>query len=168
MIPLRWLVTILLWSMVLLVHGFVMADSTGTVTGSLGIRLGDDAVAHGDWIRVLLTTGEVAVPTGDIPSDLPAFVRKDRVNDLHLRFFVNVRKQMAKPGFVAATTLTTEDGRFRFPNVPPGRYQVLVTFPAVIAGAKVAWQVPIQVTEGTDVTVTLKRGNLALPIAVPD
>lgn len=142
------------------------AASDGCVAGTLGLRLSDGTVAHGDWIRVLLTTAPVTVPTADIPADLPFFVRKDRINDLHLNFFVNVRKRMTDPGFVAASTLTTEDGSFLFPAVPPGDYQVLVTFPAVIAGAKVAWQVPIRVDAGGQITVALNGANAALPIAL--
>ena len=163
---LRWFVIVLLWAAVPLAGGFVSADPGATITGALGIGLEDGSMAHGDWIRVLLTTEAVAVPVEKIPSDLPFFVRKDRINDLHLRFFVNVQKRMGDPGFVAATTLTTEDGSFRFPGVPPGDYQILVTFPAVIAGAKVAWQVPVRVVGETAVTVTLNRDNMALPIAI--
>ena len=144
--------------------GMAAADPGGTVTGTLGIQLADGTVSHGDWIRVLLTSAPAPVPIGRIPSGLPAIARRDRINDLHLKFFVNVRKQMADAGFAVASTLTTDDGRFRFTEVAAGDYHVLVTFPAMIAGAKVAWQVPVHVAENQAVTLVLDRDNLALPI----
>jgi hypothetical protein len=157
-------VLILLTFTPLMAVDIAAADPGGMISGTLGIQLPDGTAAHGDWIRVLLTTGPVPVPTGHIPSGLPAIARKDRINDLHLNFFVNVRKQMADPGFVVASTLTTDDGHFRFTEVAPGDYQTLVTFPAVIAGAKVAWQVPVRVAENERVTLVLDRENLALPV----
>ena len=155
-------------SMLAMVLGLALAAAAadGRVAGTLGLRRSDGTVAHGDWIRVLLTTAPATVPTADIPADLPFFVRKDRINDLHLKFFVNVRKEMTDPGFVAASTLSTEDGTFLFPAVSPGDYQVVVTFPAVIAGAKVAWQVPIRVDADRRTTVALTGDNAALPIAL--
>ncbi|MBI9081944.1 MAG: carboxypeptidase regulatory-like domain-containing protein [Desulfobacterales bacterium] len=163
---LRWFVIVFLWATIPLAGGFAAADPGATISGVLGIELGDGSTAHGDWIRVLLTTEAVAVPMGDIPSDLPFFVRRDRINDLHLRFFVNVQKRMGNPGFVVATTLTTEDGSFRFTEVPPGNYHILVTFPAVIAGVKAAWQIPVRVAADPDVAVTLNSENVALPLAI--
>ena len=63
-----------------------------------------------------------------------------------------------------ATTLTTEDGTFKFTGVPPGRYWVVVTFPSVIRGYKVAWQEPVVVAAGQTARVKLTDANLLFPL----
>jgi hypothetical protein len=47
--------------------------------------------------------------------------------------------------------------------VKPGRYFVMITFPAALDGHKVAWQVPAVILEGSRPECILDGGNLLLP-----
>lgn len=66
--------------------------------------------------------------------------------------------------YVAATSVSAEDGTFAFPSVAPGCYWVLVAFPALIEGHKVAWQVPVTVAAGKTAVVALHNANLLFPL----
>ncbi len=140
------------------------AAQAGHVAGTLRIDTPDGNSFSGDWIRVLLTSAAVPVP--DIPplEGIAPLARYDRIVSVHMDFFVNFQQRLSEPGFLVASVLTRETGEFKFIDVAPGRYFVIVTFPTTIGGYKVAWQVPVTVPDsGHPAPVSLGWQNMLLP-----
>ena len=135
----------------------------GSIRGSLGFETKDGKVAHGDWIRVLLVTEKFEVKKDIKISGIDKHKRMESIMNSHIDFFKKVREKMENPGYVAASTLTTSDGAFRFADIRAGKYYIVVTFPATINGCKVAWQVPAKVRAGKTTHIKLRNNNLALP-----
>ena len=135
----------------------------GSIRGSLGLETKDGKVVHGDWIRVLLVTERCEVKKNIKFFGMDEQKRMESIMDAHIDFFKKVREKMANPGYVAASTLTTSDGAFRFADVKAEQYYIVVTFPATINGCKVAWQVPAAVRAGKTTHIKLRNNNLALP-----
>ena len=135
----------------------------GSIRGSLGLEIKDGNVVHGDWIRVLLVTERCEVKKDIKISGMDKHKRMESIMNAHIDFFKKVREKMENPGYVAASTLTTSDGAFRFADVKAGQYYLVVTFPASINGCKVAWQVPAAVRLGKTTHIKLNNNNLALP-----
>jgi hypothetical protein len=123
-------------------------------------------VAYGDWIRVLLVSEKVELPDAGDLSALNRQERIDRIIHLHLDFFKNVQGRLNDPGYLIADTLTTPDGGFKFYGIVPGQYYLVVTFPSMIKGYKVAWQVAVRVTEGQILPIELNNDNMAVPTYV--
>ena len=138
----------------------------GTVEGQISLAQPDGTIAHGDWIRVMLVTE--AFDVGPIRQQVDAQIREVgggrqgvRSNRLHLEFYKEVMARITDNArYVAASTLTTEDGSFKFADVPPSRYWVVITFPSIINGYKVAWQAPAEVVADATVAVMLSGENL--------
>lgn len=131
--------------------------------GRISVSTKDGRVVCGDWIRVLLVNRPVAV---EEPTDLAGLNQQqqyDRMISAHIDFYKKVQQAMATPGYLVADTLTRPDGTFGFHYLKPGNYQVVVTFPAIIDGYKVAWQVPAQLSDGQTLSIELNRANLLLP-----
>jgi len=135
----------------------------GSISGSLGFETKNGKVVHGDWIRVLLVTEKFEVKKDIKISGMDKHKRMESIMNAHIHFFKRVREKMENPGYVAASTLTTSDGTFRFAGVKAGKYYIIVTFPAIINGCKVAWQVPAEVRTGETTYIELNNKNLALP-----
>ena len=135
----------------------------GSIRGSLGFETKDGKVAHGDWIRVLLVTEKFEVKKDIKISGMDKHKRMESIMNAHIHFFERVREKMENPDYVAASTLTTSDGAFRFADVKAEQYYIIVTFPATINGCKVAWQVPAEVRTGETTYIELRNNNLALP-----
>jgi hypothetical protein len=135
----------------------------GSIRGSLGLETKDGKVIHGDWIRVLLVTEKFEVKKDTKNSGMDKHKRMESIMSIHIDFFKKVREKMENPGYVAASTLTTSDGAFRFADVKAEQYYIVVTFPATINGCKVAWQVPAEVRTGETTYIELNNSNLALP-----
>ena len=135
----------------------------GSINGSLGLETKDGKVTPGDWIRVLLVTEKFEVKKDTKFSGMDKHKRMESIMNAHIEFFKKVREKMEKPGYVAASTLTTSDGAFRFADIRAGIYYIVVTFPATINGCKVAWQVPAEVRLGKTTHIKLRKNNLALP-----
>jgi hypothetical protein len=136
----------------------------GHITGTIRITTPEGITHSGDWIRVLLTSSAVSIP--DIPSleGLAPLARYDLIVSAHMDFYVNYQKHMSEPGFIVSSVLTTDDGGFKFVDVAPGRYFVVVTFPSSIGGYKVAWQVPVTVPDSGDPNpLALGWHNMLLP-----
>ena len=134
----------------------------GSISGSLGLE-SKGKVVHGDWIRVLLVTEKFEVKKDKKISGMNKHKRTESIINAHIHFFKKVREKMENPGYVAASTLTTSDGAFRFADVKAGQYYLVVSFPATINGCKVAWQVPAEVRAGKTTHIKLRNNNLALP-----
>jgi hypothetical protein len=140
----------------------------GTVEGSIQLRIKDGSVHHGDWIRVLLTREKVDLPHTGALADLNKYQQMNAINKAHLDFNKSILKRMQDPEFIAASTLTVESGTFKFADISPGKYWVVITFPAVIKMHKVAWQYPVEMVTGHTTTVILNNKNLALPTFTRD
>jgi len=139
----------------------------GIIEGRLGLTLADGRQAHGDWIRVMLVKEAVDIATVKAGAVQLAHDEDVAVVRMHLELHKAVMARLnADPDYVVASALTTEDGTFKFVAIPPGRFYVLVCFPAVIRERKVAWQVPVDVEPAGTVTVGLDENNLALPTGV--
>ncbi len=136
------------------------AAKEGGIDGRIELLLPDGETVHGDWIRVLLVTEAIDAAKIVKAARSLKYEPGEPVNRIHLDFFKAVSSKInADPDYVAGSTLTTEDGTFRFPAVAPGRYWVLITFPAMIGEFKVAWQVPVTVGGKTE-QVLLNNANL--------
>lgn len=145
--------------------GFIPAvlAAGGHITGTVLVRTDGATVAYGDWIRVLLVSEKVDVPDPGGLSGLHRQERIDRMIHLHLDFFKNIQSRLNDPGYLIADTLTTPDGGFKFYGIAPGRYYLVVTFPSMIKGYKVAWQMAVQVVEGQTRHIELNNANMAVP-----
>ena len=150
--------------LIALMVGQCPAAAGAWLLGSVSIR--DDAGQrrYGEYISIFLTHTAIPIPHDPDLSGLTRYRRIDRINQLHLDFFKIFSSYRSRPGYLVAHTDTSETGNFAFLDVPPGDYQVVVTFPAMIDGYKVAWQVPVTVVAGRIRHVTLDDGNLALPM----
>ena len=135
----------------------------GHVTGTVLVTTAEGTVAYGDWVRVLLVSTPVAVPEPGDLSGLDRQQRIDRLIHLHLDFFNNIQARLSEPGYLVADTLTTPDGGFKFHSIPPGQYYLVVTFPSIIRGYKVAWQVAVRIAEGQTRQIELNNENMAVP-----
>ena len=135
----------------------------GSISGSLGLKTKDGKVVHGDWIRVLLVTEKLEVNKDTKIFGMDKHKRIEYIMNTHIDFFKKIREKMKNPGYVAASTLTTSDGTFRFADVKEGKYYIVVMFPAIINGCKVAWQVPAAVRAEKTTHIKLRNNNMALP-----
>ncbi len=138
----------------------------GTIDGTVSIQPEKDGKLPGDWVRLLLVTDFIDVPKVEDVSQLQPFERVDRINSAHSKFYVAYQKKLQSPDYLVASTLSTENGHFKFVDVAPGRYYIVVTLPTMIAGYKVCWQVPVVMPDSqATVHVDLDNDNLALPAA---
>jgi hypothetical protein len=131
--------------------------------GRISISTKDGRVVFGNWVRVLLVTRRIAVEVPVGLDDLNQQQHYDRMISAHINFYKKVQQAMATPGYLLADTLTRPDGTFGFYNLNPGTYQVVVTFPAIIEGYKVAWQLPVRLLEGQTQWLELNSANMLLP-----
>ncbi len=152
---------------VLLAMSFVGLTSpawaaTGKITGRVSLTADDGQVVYGDWVRVFLVTEAVDVPRLDLAGAGAKVERTSRINSAHMTFFIRFRELADRDGYLVDDKLTRPDGTVTFNRVPPGRYYLVVTFPTMIAGQKVAWQVPVDAAAGRTVHVEMNAANMAL------
>ena len=139
------------------------AYGQGDITGTVQMKLKNGEIAYADRVRVLLTTAWVAVPFQPDLSAMNDYERMEFIRNLHMDFFIKVREEMGQAGYLANDTLTDQEGIFRFTDVPPGTYYIVIAFPAMIESYKVAWQIPIDIKQGEGVKISLNRANMAMP-----
>lgn len=131
--------------------------------GALWISDAAGKRAYGQYISVFLTREAIPVPQDPGLATMERHRRLDRINQMHLDYFKTFSAYRQRPGYLAAHTESSDSGNFAFLDLAPGDYYLVVTFPAMIGGYKVAWQQPITVRSGRPAFVTLNDGNLALP-----
>lgn len=158
------------WALVLSVLALLLTinpaggqNGNGRITGRVSLSGPVGAPVYGDWVRVYLTTGAVAVPEVDLNSALARPERRDRINSGHMAFFLNLQQEQKTEGFIVDHKLTRPDGTFAFHRLPAGRYWVVVTFPTMIGGYKCAWQASVEVTAENSAHVELNNTNLVVP-----
>jgi hypothetical protein len=130
---------------------------TAWITDDAGKR------TYGQYISVFLTRNAIPVPADPGLAAMERHRRFDSINQMHLDFFKTFSAYRHRPGYLAAHTESSDSGNFAFLDVPAGDYFLVVTFPAMIGGYKVAWQQPVTVRTGRTAYVTLNDDNLALP-----
>lgn len=136
----------------------------GTVAGTIALEI-DGRSEPGNWIRLLLVTDKIALPETDTSQNPSHPAYFDVISTLHSGFYIQVQNRLAGQNFLYASTLSTDAGTFKFPAVAPGEYFVIVTYPGMIRGYKVAWQLPVRVVSGKTTHIALNRSNMALPTA---
>ena len=139
------------------------AHASGIISGTISLTMPDGQIRSAEWLRILLVRSHVEVPGLSGIEKMNLYQRMETIRNLHMTFFIAVRKKMSDPAFVVQSTLTTPEGVFQFPGVSPGTYYLLITFPAMIKDHKVAWQVPVTVIDDQTTRVKLNDGNLLMP-----
>ncbi|MDX2446653.1 MAG: carboxypeptidase-like regulatory domain-containing protein [Desulfobacterales bacterium] len=140
-----------------------MTHASGIIDGTIFLTMPDGQVRPGDWIRMLLVQAPVDVPDLSGIEKANPYQRMETIRNLHMTFFIAARKKMSDPAFIIQSVLTTPEGVFQFPGVPPGAYYLLVTFPAMVKDHKVAWQIPVTVVDDQTTPVELNNENLLMP-----
>lgn len=138
--------------------------NTGIIDGVVKIATENSEIVFGNWIRVLLLKEKAEVPEIEKRSASKPYDQFDAmVINAHMAFYKNVMEKLGDPACLAASTLTRPDGSFKFSGIAPGPYYVVVTFPSMIQGYKVAWQIPVTVDAEKPAQVILDNRNFALP-----
>jgi len=140
-----------------------MTYASGIINGTISLTMPDGETRSAEWLRVLLVRSPVAVPDLSGIEKQNPYQRMETIRDLHMTFFIAARKKMSDPAFIVQSVLTTPEGLFQFPGVPPGTYYLLVTFPAMVKDHKVAWQIPVTVVNDQTTQVELNSQNLLMP-----
>ena len=140
-----------------------LVHASGIINGTISLIMPDGQTRSAEWLRVLLVRSPVAVPDLSGIEKQNPYQRMETIRDLHMTFFIAARKKMSDPAFIVQSVLTTPEGLFQFPGVPPGAYYLLVTFPAMVKDHKVAWQVPITVRDDQITQIELNNENLLMP-----
>jgi len=140
-----------------------MTHASGIIKGTISLTMSDGQTRYADWLRILLVRSQVDVPDLSTIEKPNSYQRMEAIRDLHMTFFIAARKKMADPAFVVQSALTTPEGLFQFPGVPPGAYFLLVTFPAMVKDHKVAWQVPVTIMDDQITRIDLNHENLLMP-----
>jgi hypothetical protein len=141
----------------------ILHAGAGTIEGIVKIIIRENQIAYGDWIRVLLLKEKATLPEYTDNSKLSKYERMDRIISAHMDFYKHVMEKVGDSDGLLASTLTRPDGTFKFADVSPGQYHVVITFPSMIKGYKVAWQVPVNLAAGETKRVILTNDNFALP-----
>lgn len=133
------------------------------IVGSVSIRNDVGQNVYGEYVAVFLVNSKHPASAEKCLGESHHQQRVDCINNSHLAFYKHFQVNQQQPGFLIAQTVTSETGNFAFFNVPSGTCYVLVKFPSMIDGYKVAWQESVNVTSGRISVVTLDEENLVLP-----
>ncbi len=153
-----------LWVCLILILALCpMTHASGIIKGTISLTMPDGQTRYADWLRILLVRSQVDVPALSMIEKPNPYQRMEAIRDLHMTFFIAARKKMSDPAYVVQSVLTTPEGLFQFPGVPPGSYYLLVTFPGMVKDHKVAWQVPVTVMDDQISQVELNNENLLMP-----
>jgi hypothetical protein len=138
------------------------AVQASTLFGTVGLTGEDGRFVPGEMLRIYLVTEPIQVEFSD-DRTLNRYDRIVRANNAHIDFFIKYREHASRTGYLQSVAESSIAGTFTFRDLPPGRYWVLVTFPSMIAGQKVAWQLPVDIGADDHVWVHLTADNLLLP-----
>ena len=143
--------------------GIGQAIAGNWIVGSMSIRNDADHKEYGEYLSVFLVSQKNPVSANHCTGETNHQRKLDCINNCHLDFYKQFQQKQQQAGYLIAQTATSATGNFAFLNAPPGTYYVLVKFPALIDGYKVAWQEPVTVTPGRIGVVSLDEENLVLP-----
>jgi hypothetical protein len=133
------------------------------IVGSASIRNDTGQNVYGERLAVFLVSRKNPVSAKNCTAESHRQRQLDCINNRHLDFYKRFQENLQQAGYLIAQTVTSETGNFAFFDVPAGTFFVLVKFPSMIDGYKVAWQEPVTVTAGRICVVTLDEENLVLP-----
>jgi hypothetical protein len=133
------------------------------IVGSASIRNDTGQNVYGERLAVFLVSRKNPVSAKNCTAESHRQRQLDCINNRHLDFYKRFQENLQQAGYLIAQTVTSETGNFAFFDVPAGTFFVLVKFPSMIDGYKVAWQEPVTVTPGRICVVTLDEENLVLP-----
>jgi hypothetical protein len=133
------------------------------IVGSTSIRNDTGQNVYGERLAVFLVSRKNPVSAKNCTAESHRQRQLDCINNRHLDFYKRFQENLQQAGYLIAQTVTSETGNFAFFDVPAGTFFVLVKFPSIIDGYKVAWQEPVTVTPGRICVVTLDEENLVLP-----
>jgi hypothetical protein len=133
------------------------------IVGSASIRNDTGQNVYGERLAVFLVSRKNPVSAKNCTAESHRQRQLDCINNRHLDFYKRFQENLQQAGYLIAQTVTSETGNFAFFDVPAGTFFVLVKFPSIIDGYKVAWQEPVTVTPGRICVVTLDEENLVLP-----
>lgn len=152
--------------MIMTIAGFTGIDQAFAdqwIVGSASIRNDAGQNIYGERLAVFLVS-EMNPPSAEkCVGETDHQRRVDCINNSHLEFYKYFQKKHQQPEYLISQAVTSETGNFAFFNVPVGTWYVLIKFPAMIDGYKVAWQEPVTVIPGRISVVTLNEQNLILP-----
>jgi hypothetical protein len=163
MINHRYGIAILAMVWIILSSAGGLAQAGGWLLGDVSLVDNTGKRTYGQYISVFLTRNAIAVPRDPALDTLERHRRLDRINQMHMDFFKTFSQYRSRPDYLIAHVESSDTGNFVFLDVPDGDYFVVVTFPAMIGGYKVAWQQPVTIQSGRPGYVSLNDDNLALP-----
>jgi hypothetical protein len=143
--------------------GVGQAIAGNWIVGSISIRNDAGQNAYGERLSVFLVSDKIPVSAKKCIQETNHQRKIDCINNCHLDFYKRFQQKQQQTGYLIDQTVTSPTGNFAFLNAPPGTHFVLVKFPGLIDGYKVAWQEPVTVTPGRIGVVTLDEENLVLP-----
>ncbi len=156
----RWILGVLV---IVLAASHETSANTGTIEGAIRFEAENGIIGSAEWTRVYLVQGNVPLPKTEIEHGLIKQSSIDRINTAHQKYYINLQQRLLKPDFLVADTITRDDNTFRFEEIAPGRYFIVVAFPSRISGYKVAWHAPIEMPAHGSVSIELNRDNIVLP-----
>ena len=159
--------------------------SASDINGTIGVIMNSGDIKYGAKVDVYLTTKEVSFPAAESESShrIRVFgaekgshpprdpIVRNALMSLYQSVLFNsimgatieiVREMKASDYYVRQRTKSNLSGKFRFSDVSPGKYFIVVMCPTTIAMHYVFWQLPI-VMENKDLEVELSNDNMALP-----
>lgn len=133
------------------------------ILGSVSIRNATGQNVYGDRLAIFLVGQKNPVSAEECAAESHHQRRLDCINNCHLDFYKRFQQNQQQDDYLIAQTDTSETGNFVFFDPPVGTYYVLVKFPSMIDGYKVAWQEAVTVIPNRISVVTLDEDNLVLP-----
>lgn len=133
------------------------------IVGSVSIRNAIGQNVYGDRLAIFLVGQKNPVSAEKCSAESHRQRRLDCINNCHLDFYKRFQQHQRQDGYLIAQTDTSETGNFVFFDPPVGTFYVLVKFPSMIDGYKVAWQEAVTVIPDRISVVTLDEDNLVLP-----
>lgn len=140
-----------------------MAHAGTWLLGDLSITDDSGKRFYGQYISVFLTRQAIPVPHDEALPTMERHKRMECINQMHMTFFKTFSRHRFQSGYLVAHGESSDTGNFAFLDLAPGDYFVVVTFPTLIDGHKVAWQQPVTIRPGRTAYVSLNSENLVLP-----
>lgn len=143
--------------------GVDWARAGGWIVGSVSILDETGHHVYGEHLAVFLVSRKNPVSANRCDGLTNHQRRVDCINNCHLDFYKRFQRKQQQGGYLIAQTATSSTGNFAFLDTVAGTYYIVVKFPSLIDGYKVAWQEPVTLTSDGVSMVSLGESNLVLP-----